>query len=142
MQVQRLLERFGFHHLGMHRRARGDRSNAARHAVLIGMHQQINSETTGGFIAKRNHFAKFPGRIDVEQRERQRRRIECLDREVQQNGAVLADRIHQNRVVGGGDDLAEDMDALGFQALQMRQAPHDARTRRPSGVTCRPHSRA
>ena len=36
-----------------------------------------------------DHLAKFPGRVDVEQRERQRRRIERLDGEMQHNRASL-----------------------------------------------------
>ncbi len=42
-------------------------------------------------------------------------------REVQQNGAVLADGIEQHRVVRSGEHLAKDVDALGFQALEMGQ---------------------
>ena len=37
-------------------------------------------------------------------------------------GRVLADRIEHHRVLELGDDLAEDVDALGLELAQVRQA--------------------
>ena len=37
---------------------------------------------------------------------------------MQHDGRVLADRIEQHRLFAGRDDLAEDEDRLGFEALQ------------------------
>ena len=102
----------------------------ARSPSSIDVDDQLAAEFLGATVAELDHFAKFPGRIDVEQRERQRGRIECLDGEVQQNGAVLADGIEQYRIVRGGEHLAKDVDALGFQALEMGQG-HWRTCRRP-----------
>jgi hypothetical protein len=57
----------------------------------------------------------------VQQRKRRHRRVEGLHRQVQHHRAVLADRVEHHRVVGFGDDLAHDVDALGFEALQVGQ---------------------
>ena len=95
--------------------------DAGPQPVLIDVDNQLAAEFLGATVAELDHFAKFPGRIDVEQRERQRGRIKCLDGEVQQNGAVFADGIEQYRIVRGGEHLAKDVDALGFQALEMGQ---------------------
>src|SRR5690606_23196355 len=65
-----------------------------------------------------------PGRIDMEQRERRRRWVERLARQVQHDRAVLADRIEHHRVVRLGDNLAHDMDALGLEAVEVRQTLH------------------
>jgi hypothetical protein len=53
---------------------------------------------------------------------RRRRRVEGLASQVQHHGAVLADRIQHHRAVGLGHHLAHDVDALGFEALQVGQA--------------------
>ena len=39
--------------------------------------------------------------------------------QVQHHRAVLADRIEHHRIFGLGDDLAQNLDALGFEALQV-----------------------
>src|SRR3984893_11521630 len=66
MEIERLLERFGFHHLGVNGRARRDRPDPACETVLVDMNQQIDSETTGGVVAKRDHLAKLPAGVDVQ----------------------------------------------------------------------------
>ena len=48
--------------------------------------------------------------------------IERLQRQVQHHRAVLADRVEHHRPLALGDDLAHDVDALGFEPLQVRQA--------------------
>src|SRR5205814_8548119 len=39
--------------------------------------------------SERDHVAKLPGRVDVKQRKRRLLRIECLQREMEQDGRVL-----------------------------------------------------
>jgi hypothetical protein len=51
---------------------------------------------------------------------------------VQQHRAVLADRIQHDRPLALGDDLAQDVDALGFEALQVRESDHRCRQSRRS----------
>ncbi len=59
----------------------------------------------------------------------------ALRRQVQHHRAVLADRIEHHRTLGLGDDLAQDVDALRLELLEMGQAAreeldwrvHDAR---------------
>ena len=60
----------------------------------------------------------------MQQRERRLRRIERLHREMQHDGAVLADRVEHYGTFALGDNLAHDVDALGFEALKMRQGRH------------------
>ena len=59
----------------------------------------------------------------MEQREGRRTGIECLARQMQHHRAVLADTVEHHRFVGLGDDLAHDVDALGFEAFEMGQHP-------------------
>ena len=41
---------------------------------------------------------------------------------MQHYGAVLANRIKQHRPLGFGDDLAEDLDALRLELLEMAES--------------------
>ncbi len=72
-------------------------------------------------VAEGVHVAELPARVDVHQREGRLGRVEGLHRQVQHHGAVLADRIQHDGLVGFGHHLAHDVDALGFEALQMGQ---------------------
>ena len=108
-----------------------ERLDAARQAVLVDMHDQVEPELRGAVIAERDHLAEFPGRVDVQQRERRLRRIERLERQMQHDGRILADRIEHHRVVGLGDHLADDVNALRFELLEVRQ-PAPAAAKRPA----------
>jgi len=79
--VERLLERFGLHHLvcstepesnGLIPRARPSSFNAP----------ELEAEALGGGVAERDHLAEFPRRIDVQQRKRRLGGIEGLHRQV------------------------------------------------------------
>ena len=64
---------------------------------------------------------------------------------MQHHRRILADRIEHHRVFALGRDFAHDVDALGFELLQMGQlhghcAASETRVTRPSAATCSPHS--
>ncbi len=117
--VERLLQRLGLHHLGMQLRAGSDRIDAAREALRIGVHQQLEAITRRDLIAVADHVAEFPFGVDVQQREGRLRRIEGLEREVQHHPGVLADRVEHHRVAELGRDLADDADGFRLEALQV-----------------------
>ena len=96
--------------------------------------QQLQAELRGHLIAERDHFPEFPGRVDVQQRERRLRRVERLHREVQHHRAVLADGVEHDRPLALGDDLAQDVDAFGFEPLQVSEYGHCSRIRRARRV--------
>ena len=98
--VQRLAQALRLHDLGVDRRTRGDRRDAAREPLLIDVYEQIHAEPRRGFVAKRDHLAEFPGRIDVQQRERRLRRRKGLLRHVQHGARILADRVEHDRDCG------------------------------------------
>ena len=89
-------------------------------ASVVRMHDQLETELARHAIAELDHLPEFPGRVDVHQRKRQAPRMEGLARQVQQHRAVLADRIQHDRVVELGRHLADDLDALGLEALKLR----------------------
>src|SRR5260370_36854490 len=66
--VERLLQGLRLHDLGMQGGARGDRADAAIEPLLVDMHDQIEPTTRGGFVAKGDHLAEFPRRVDMQQR--------------------------------------------------------------------------
>ncbi len=54
--------------------------------------------------------------------------MERLLRDVQHHGGVLADAEEHHRLLTLGDDLADDVDGLGFEALEVTQAHGSERT--------------
>ena len=49
--------------------------------------------------------------------------MEGLERQVQHDARILADRIEHDRIAEFGRDLAHDLDRLGFELAQMRREP-------------------
>ena len=113
--------RLGLHHLGVDRGRVVDRVDAARHAVLVGVHDEVEAQLARGAIAEGDHVAELPGGIDVQQRERRLGRIERLARQMQQHRGVLADRIEQHRRAELRRRLAEDVDALRLQQVEVAE---------------------
>ena len=70
----------------------------------------------------------------MEQRERQAAGVERLHRQAHHHRRVLADRVEHHRVLELGRDLANDVDALGFELPEVGQAvsAHAERMRSPA----------
>ena len=117
--VERLLEPLGLHHVGVHDRAAVERVDAARDAVLVHVHEEVDAVLLRHPGAEGVHLLELPRRVDVQERERRRRRRERLLGQAEHDRAVLADRVEHHRVLGGGDDLAHDVDRLGLEPLEM-----------------------
>ena len=122
--VQRLLQALRLPDVGMDRGAMREGIDAHRQRLGIDVDDQVEAELLGHLAAKLDHFAELPRRVDVEQREGRLRRMERLHGEVQHHRAVLADRVEHHRPLALGDGLAHDVDALGFEPLQVRQCLH------------------
>ena len=117
--VERLLERFRLHHVGVDGRSVRERPDAGAQAVLVGVDDQVETEFGGATIAKRDHFLEFPGRVDMEKRKWRLRWPERLQGKVQHHRAVLADRVQHHWFRELRDDLAHNVDALGFKLRKM-----------------------
>jgi hypothetical protein len=83
--------------------------------------EQFHAALPGHLVTQFVHLPELPGGVDVQQRERWRRGMERLARQVKHHRAVLADRIHHHRPLGLRDDFAHDVDRLGFEPFQMGQ---------------------
>ncbi len=119
--VQRLLQALGLHHVGVHGGAVGERADVLGDAVGVDVHAQFHSALGGAAVAERDHLAKLPARIHMQQRDRRRRRRERLQQQMQQHRTVLADRIQQHRIAELGGHLAQDVDALGLEPVEVGQ---------------------
>ncbi len=117
MGIERLLQGLGLHDVRMDLGAVAEWSDALRQPGLIGVDDQVEPQRAHRLVAKRNHLAELPGGIDVQQRERRLGRVERLHRQMQKYGAILADGVHQHRLLCLGGDFAQDVDALGFEPL-------------------------
>ncbi len=96
-------------------------TNTLAHAILIDMHEQLETLFTRLRIAKLNHLPKLPCRINMQKGERRWSGIECLHRQMQHHRRILADRIKHYRVGKTCRDLAKNMDSFRLKALKMRQ---------------------
>ncbi len=120
MTVDGLLEGDGLHDVGMDRRARGDGVDAVLEPLLVGVHDQVEAQPCGGGVTERDHVPELPGRVHVQERERHAGGAERLDRQMQQDARILADRIQDHRPLELGRGFAQDVDRFGFQPRQMR----------------------
>src|SRR6516164_7109924 len=68
--VEGLPQGLGLHNRGMQCRARGDRIDAARPPLVVGMDEEIDAEPARGVVSKCDHLAELPSGIDMEERER------------------------------------------------------------------------
>ena len=80
-------------------------------------------------IAELVHRPELPGGVDMQQRKWRRRRVERLESKVQHDRAVFAGRVEHDRSLTLRDGLAKNVDALGFEPLQVGQRlhPNDSR---------------
>ena len=81
----------------------------------VGVDDEPRADRRGVAVAELDHLPELVGRVDVQQRERNRPGIERLLRQPQQDRRVLADRVQHHRPLELGDDLAHDVDALGLE---------------------------
>ena len=116
---ERLFQRVGLHDAGIDVRAVVERIDVVAHAVLIGVLVEGQAEIGDRLVAKGDHLAELPRRVDVQQREGRLGRIKRLQRQMQHDRRILADRIEHDRVFELGRDLAHDEDRLGFEPSQM-----------------------
>jgi hypothetical protein len=89
--------------------------------LAVRVHEQ--PELVGGAepIAKRNHLAKLPGRVDVQKGKWNSCRCKCLLRETRENRRVLPYAVEHDRLFELGSDLAKDVNALGLEMPKVRE---------------------
>ncbi len=119
--VQRLFQTLGLHHVGVHRAAVGEGTDALRHPFGVHVHQQVQIHLLDHALAEAVHLAEFPAGVHMQHREWQAAGIEGLACQMQHDGGVLADGIQHYRVLELGGNLTDDVDAFGFQLFQMGQ---------------------
>ena len=121
MLGERLPEPLGLPQVGVDGGAMRERVDALGHGLGVAVHDEAHARFGGHAIAHLVHGAELPGGVDVQERERRRRREEGLLRDVQHDRAVLAHRVEHHRVVGLGDRLPHDVNAFGLEPLQVSE---------------------
>jgi len=119
--IERLLQRFGFHDMGMALAAVIERINICCDAFRIDPFDHLGAGICNSAIAKLDHLAKLPRRIDMQKRERDLAWVEGLARQMKQNGGVLADRIQHDWPLKLRDDLPKDLNRFGLKLLEVGQ---------------------
>jgi hypothetical protein len=85
---------------------------------------QVHSCVRSGGFAQLVHGAEFPSRIDMQQREWRRCWIKRLLCQPQHNRRILAHRIQHDGPVGLPHHFSKDMDAFGFEPVEVSEAGH------------------
>ena len=117
--VQGVLERLGLHDVRVLAAAVGERRDVIGAALLVGVDDEVQMEFAGDAVPEGDHVAELPGGVHMQQREWQLAGVERLARQMQQHRRVLADGIQQHRALELRRHLADDVDALRFQLLEM-----------------------
>ncbi len=107
-------------------------SDPVSKSILVDMSDESEPMLCDDPIAEGDHLLEVPGRIDVVEWEGDRRGIEGLSREVEDDGRVLADRIEQDRVAEGRCRLSEDLYRFVLEFSEdARGAQHGVKPRNP-----------
>ena len=88
-------------------------------AFLHATHDEFGSEFLGEFVTILDGFLEVVTRVDVEQREWNLRRIECLVGEICDYDRILATREEDDRTLELGSYFAEHVDRFCLQFLEM-----------------------
>ena len=109
--VERLLEPFGLPQVGV-QRAVVERVDPLRLGVRVLVDDELDARLGGDRVAQRVHVPELPAGVDVEQRERQRRREEGLLRQMQQHRRILAHRIEHAPAASASATVSRRMKML------------------------------
>ena len=122
--AQPIQQRFGLQQSAAALRAQPERVRAVVDGLAIGVHNQLRADLGRVAIAKLDHLAKLVGGIDMQQRERDRRRMKSLLGQPQQDRRILADGVQHHRPLELGRHLAHNVDAFGFEQTEMAKLGH------------------
>jgi hypothetical protein len=97
--------------------------------LLDAGHHQPQAQLGDLLVAVGHDLGEVVTGVDVHHREGQLGRGERLDRHPEHDGGVLAAGEQQHRPLELGGDLADDVDGLGFQCLEVAELVGDGRHR-------------
>ncbi len=90
--------------------------------VLHARDLEPQAQALGGRVAVGEHLGEVVARVHVQHGERHRAGRERLDREVQHHHGVLAAAEQQHGALELGHHLADDVDALALERVELREA--------------------
>ncbi len=115
-----LEQALGLHDVGVLLAPVGDGPDSPADAVLINIDQELPAELLPDVVLPEfDHLPEFPGGVHVQEREGGLGRVERLLGQPDHDGGILADRVEHDRLLELRDDLAEDVNALGFELLEV-----------------------
>lgn len=88
-------------------------------SLHITFHDQIPSVLLRIFITELNHLLEFPFRVDVHQWEWHFTRIKRFFSQAYHHRRILSDTVKHHRILKFRRHLADDMNRLGFEFLQV-----------------------
>ena len=112
--IQRLLERLGFHDIGVFGAAVVERVDIGCPPLFVGVHDQFHTRLFSHAVTELDHFAKLPRGVHVHQREWRCTGVKSFARQVQHYRRIFTDGVHHHRVGELSGNFTDDMDRLGF----------------------------
>ena len=119
MVIEGLLQRVGLHDLGVLLAAMLDGVDVLGQPVGVRPDQEPDLGLACHTVAELDHLPELPARVHVQQRERDGPGMKGFLGEAQHHRGILADRVQHPRVLELRCDFPDDVDALGFELLQM-----------------------
>ena len=89
--------------------------------LLDARDDQANTQSADPGVPAREHLGEVVAGVDLQDRERDLGRVEGLLGQPEHDDGVLAAGEHQNRLLELRRDLAEDVDRLRFQLVELTQ---------------------
>jgi len=118
MMIERLSQPLRFPHVGVQRTVI-ERVDSLLLGLGVAPDDQLDRGIGRDAVAHRVHVAELPRRIDMQKREGQGRRKEGLASQMKHHRAILAHGIEHDRPRRLGHGLAQDMNALGLEPVEM-----------------------
>ena len=117
--VQGLFQPLGFHHIGVQGTAMVKRVDVLFNTLGVDMDNKVHANIPRHLVPKVIHGGKLPAGVYMHQGKGRRAGIKSLLRQVQHHRRIFAHRIEHHRVFGLGHHLTHDVNALGFEAVEV-----------------------
>ena len=101
------------------RNAQFQRVGSSCNGFFVAVHDQPRTDRSCKSVAELEHLFELVAGIDVQQRERKRRRMKSLPGEVNEDAGVFTDGVQDHRIAKFRGHLSQYEDRFVFEGVQM-----------------------
>ena len=102
--------------------AKANGIGAVGQGLFVAPDLEIEAQRARCVVAELEHLVKLVAGVDMQERKRDGSREKGFLRQAKHDRGVFADRVQHDRLLKFRSNLAEDVDALGFETLEMAQS--------------------